>query len=244
MKLTFTLESRRPARGQLPVDIDTFIVAGWAGRDLAAIEHHIEELAAIGVPRPSAVPLYYRVAANQLTQAPRIQVVGPHSSGEVETLVFMADGEMYVSLTSDHTDRKLESHSVALSKQLCAKPVGRTAWRFADVAGHWDELVIRSWIQENGERVLYQEGALSALRLPDRADRRLRDRRPALPAGCAMSCGTVGAIGGIRPSTVLRDGAVRPAQRAQPAPRVRDGRAARSRLTPIFQEPAARRDRP
>jgi hypothetical protein len=199
MQLTFTLETGGPSR-PLSVDIDNFIIAGWAGRDLAAIEHHIEELAAIGVPRPSAVPLYYRVAANQLTQAPRIQVVGPHSSGEVETLVFMADGEMFVSLTSDHTDRKLESHSVALSKQLCAKPVGRAAWRFADVAGHWDELVIRSWIQEDGQRVLYQEGALSALRLPTEL---ISGYAPGgtLPAGCAMSCGTVGAIGGIRPST-------------------------------------------
>ena len=41
-----------------------------------AIDHHIEELAAIGVPRPSSVPLYYRVAAALLTQAPQIEVLG------------------------------------------------------------------------------------------------------------------------------------------------------------------------
>jgi hypothetical protein len=183
----------------LSVDIDTFIVAGWAGRDIAAIEHHIEELAAVGVPRPSAVPLYYRVAENQLSQASRIQVVGPDSSGEVETLVFMAEGEMYVGLTSDHTDRKQETKSVALAKQLCAKPVGTSVWRFADVADHWDELVIRSFIQENGREVLYQEGALSALRLPAELIAGYT-AGGALPPGAAMSCGTVGAIGGIRPS--------------------------------------------
>jgi len=199
MKLSFTVEAAgRPS--QVSAEIDTFVIAGWAGRDRAAIDHHIEELAAIGVPRPSAVPLYYRVAQNQLTQAPRIQVVGPHSSGEVETFVFMAGGELYVSLTSDHTDRKLESHSVALSKQLCAKPVGTTAWRFADVAGHWDELVIRSRIVEDGKEIVYQEGALSALRLPGELIAGYTGGGP-LPAGCAMSCGTVGAIGGIRPST-------------------------------------------
>lgn len=199
MKLAFTVEAAGRT-SQLQVDIDTFVIAGWAGRDRAAIDHHIEELAAIGVPRPSAVPLYYRVAENQLTQSPRIQAVGPHSSGEVETFVFTAGGELYVSLTSDHTDRKLESHSVALSKQLCAKPVGTTAWRFADVAGHWDELVIRSRIVEDGREVVYQEGALSALRLPVELITGYTNGRP-LPAGCAMSCGTVGAIGGIRPST-------------------------------------------
>lgn len=199
MKLAFTVEAAGRT-SQLQVDIDTFVIAGWAGRDRAAIDHHIEELAAIGVPRPSAVPLYYRVAENQLTQSPRIQAVGPHSSGEVETFVFTAGGELYVSLTSDHTDRKLESHSVALSKQLCAKPVGTTAWRFADVADHWDELVIRSRIVEDGQQVVYQEGALSALRLPVELINGYTNGRP-LPERCAMSCGTVGAIGGIRPST-------------------------------------------
>lgn len=39
-------------RDRVAVQIDTLIVAGWAGRDAHAIEHHIEELAAIGVPRP------------------------------------------------------------------------------------------------------------------------------------------------------------------------------------------------
>ena len=200
MKLSFHLDAGDASR-TLDTDVHTFIVAGWAGRDRDAIEHHIEELALIGVPRPSAVPLYYRVAENQLSQAPSIQAVGPHSSGEVETLVFTVDGEMFVSLTSDHTDRKLESHSVALSKQLCVKPVGTTAWRFADVAGHWDELVIRSHIEENGAKLLYQEGALSALRTPTDLIAGYLGSAAALPAGVAMSCGTVGAIGGIRPST-------------------------------------------
>ena len=200
MKLSFQLDAGAASR-QLGVDIDSFIVAGWAGRDVAAIEHHIEELAALGVPRSSAVPLYYRVAENQLSQAPRIQVLGAHSTGEVEILVFMADGEMYVSLTSDHTDRKLESQSVALSKQLCAKPVAATAWRMADVAEHWDELVIRSHIREDGGEVLYQEGTLNALRTPSDLIAGYLGGGAALPQGSAMSCGTVGVIGGIRPAS-------------------------------------------
>ncbi|GAG44702.1 unnamed protein product, partial [marine sediment metagenome] len=156
MKAVFQIEADSPR--QVEVDFNTLIVAGWAGRDIAAIEHHIEELAAIGVPRPTSVPLYYRIADNQLTQAEQVQAVGGDSSGEVETFVFAADGEMYVSIASDHTDRKLETVSVAMSKQVCVKPVATTAWRLADVAGYWDELVIRSYIVENGAEVLYQEG--------------------------------------------------------------------------------------
>ena len=33
--------------------IDTLVIAGWTGRDVAALEHHIEELKAIGVQPPS-----------------------------------------------------------------------------------------------------------------------------------------------------------------------------------------------
>ena len=41
---------------EVTVNPHTLIVAGWTGRDEAALNHHIEELAAIGVPRPSSVP--------------------------------------------------------------------------------------------------------------------------------------------------------------------------------------------
>ena len=198
MKAVFQIQADAPR--QIEVDVKTLIVAGWAGRDMAAIEHHIEELAAIGVPRPSSVPLYYRIAENQLTQAERVQALGGDSSGEVETFVFAADGEMYVSIASDHTDRKLETVSVAMSKQVCVKPVATTAWRLADVAGHWDELIIRSWIVENGVEVLYQEGPLSTLRTPQELIAGYTGGAAVLPEGAGMTCGTVGAIGGIRPA--------------------------------------------
>ncbi len=202
MKLEFRIETTEIAY-DASVDISTVIVAGWAGRDHAAIEHHIEELAAIGVPRPSAVPLYYRIADNQLTQAERVQAVGPHSSGEVEAFVFNFNGEMMVSIASDHTDRKLESHSVALSKQICIKPVARSAWRFADVADHWDELIIRSTIEEHGKRVSYQEGPLSTLRTPLDLIAGYTGDVSTLPVGTGMTCGTVAVQGGIRPAQVF-----------------------------------------
>lgn len=203
MKAVFQVESvDGNTVSTIEADIRNLVVAGWAGRDRAAIEHHIEELAAIGVPRPSSVPLYYRIADNQLTQAARIQAVGDASSGEIETFVFAVDGECYVSIASDHTDRKLESHSVALSKQVCAKPVGATAWRLADVAEYWDELVIRSHIIENGAQTLYQEGTLDSLRTPQELIAGYTGGTT-LPDGTGMTCGTVGAIGGIRPSNTF-----------------------------------------
>ena len=193
-----TLQGTRP----IEVDVDQFVIAGWAGRDPAAIEHHIQELADIGVPRPSSVPLFYRVAQQQLTQAPVVQVVGPHSSGEVEVLLFVHDGQACVSLTSDHTDRQLESHSVALSKQVCAKPVARAAWPLAEVLDHWDELRVRSTIVEQGQEVVYQDGQLSSLLPVSELVQRFCGAAQ-LPERTAMSCGTVAVIGGIRPAGVF-----------------------------------------
>ena len=78
--------------------------------------------------------------------------------------------------------------------------MARAAWPLADVAGHWDELVIRSYIVENGERVLYQEGPLASLRTPQDLIAGYTGGAAVLPEGAGMTCGTVGAIGGIRPS--------------------------------------------
>ncbi|HVV42407.1 MAG TPA: DUF2848 domain-containing protein [Nitrobacter sp.] len=184
---------------RIGIAIDTLVIAGWAGRDVAAIEHHIEELAAIGVPRPSTTPLYYRVAAQTLTQADRLVVLGPDSSGEIEPVVVaMADG-LWIGIGSDHTDRKAEAAGIALSKQLCGKPVGRQLWSYADIEGHWDELILRSWATIDGKRVLYQESAVSSLRTPRDLVCRYANADTLAP-GTLMFCGTPGAIGGIRPA--------------------------------------------
>lgn len=175
------------------------VIGGWAGRDEAAIRHHIEELAAIGVPRPSSVPVYYRVAAANLTQDERLVVLGPDTSGEVEpVIVALADG-LWLGLGSDHTDRKAETIGIALSKQLCGKPLGRTLWRLDEIEGHWDQLTMRAWATVDGARSLYQEGALAALRTPSDLIARLPAAR--LLPGTVMFGGTLSAIGGIRPST-------------------------------------------
>jgi hypothetical protein len=110
----------------------------------------------------------------------------------------MADG-LWLGVGSDHTDRKAEAAGIALSKQLCGKPIGATLWRFDEVEGHWDDLVLRAIATIDGRDVTYQEGKLAALRHP----RDLMARRPggpALPPGTLMFCGTLGAIGGIRPA--------------------------------------------
>lgn len=175
------------------IDIADLVIAGWTGRDTAAVRHHIAELAALGVAPPSRTPLFYRCAAGLLTQAPRIQVVGEDSSGEAEAVLMNTRNGLFVTLGSDHTDRKAEAISVAVSKQLCAKPVAATLWPYNEVASHWDKLILRSWIVEDGARTLYQDGPLANM-LP--IDTLLADHKA--PPGTAMFCGTLPTIGGVR----------------------------------------------
>lgn len=201
MQLRFTTDNAEAA--VLDVEVKELVIAGWVGRDRAAVLHHIRELEALGVPAPGAVPLFYRVATNQLSQQIRLEVVGEETSGEAEPFVFFHRGEYWVSLISDHTDRHLETFSVALSKQACIKPVAGHAWRLSEVKAHWDRLELRAWIKTNGDWITYQQGALSTLLTPmDLLNRYFTDRQ--VEEGFAMSCGTLSAIGGIRPSNEFR----------------------------------------
>jgi Protein of unknown function (DUF2848) len=179
--------------------VQHLVIAGWTGRDVAALETHIRELEAIGVKRPKTTPIFYRVAASLLTTADAIEVLGAHSSGEAECVAYSFEDGTWIGLGSDHTDRKAESVGVSLSKQMCAKPVSRDIWRFQDVAPHWDALVLRSYVGLNGERRLYQQGSVAAMRpLPELF--RLYSDREQLPAGTAMFCGTLAVRGEITPS--------------------------------------------
>ena len=186
------------------------VVAGWTGRDPAAVQHHIDELAAIGVPPPSTVPVYYRVAADQVTQADAIQVLGGDTSGEVEPVVFDTGTDLLLGLGSDHTDRGLETTSVPAAKQICAKPIARAFWRLADVAGRLDDLTLQSWIREapGADWTLYQDGTLAAIRpladLIGGSPHAAGDLPGRLTAGSLMLCGTLGAIGGVRPAVAFK----------------------------------------
>ena len=173
------------------------IVAGWTGRDEKALHHHIEELAAIGVPRPSSVPVFYRISTANLVQAANLEVLGPDTSGEAEPVVVAMHDGLWLGVGSDHTDRKAETMGIALSKQMCAKMVGKTLWRLDEIAGHWDQLILRAYATIDGKRLKYQEGPLSAMRNPwDLMSRAGME----FVAGTVMFCGTLGAIGGIRPA--------------------------------------------
>lgn len=178
------------------MEFSNVVIAGWTGRDEAQLKKHIMELAEIGVKPPKTTPIFYRVAASLITYANAIQVSGPDTSGEVEFVLLSRPDGLWVTVGSDHTDRKAETIGVSLSKQLCEKPIAKEAWKYDEVKPHWDKLVLRSWADGN----LYQEGPVTAMRSPED----LLSRHGQIPAGWAMFCGTLAAKGGIRPADVFR----------------------------------------
>ncbi|MEX2453272.1 MAG: DUF2848 domain-containing protein [Rhodospirillaceae bacterium] len=193
--LSLTIE---PSGETRDLRIDDVVIAGWTGRNVDALEKHIKELEEMGVPRPSSVPCFYRVGTETFTTSGDLQFLGEKSSGEVEfILIGTADG-MLIGVGSDHTDREVETYSVPVSKQMCAKPVSATVWRYADVAGHFDSLMLRSWATADGKKTLYQEGPVTTMRPPEELIGLYLPGRSELPAGMAMYCGTLAAIGGIR----------------------------------------------
>jgi hypothetical protein len=192
------------------VGIDDAIVAGWTGRDSVAVEKHIRELEALGVKRPATTPIFYRVSAMRLTTATEIEVVGPRSGGEVEFVLLQHDGRMWVGTGSDHTDRQVETYGVTVSKQMCDKPVAPVFWAFEEIAPHWDQLILRARVTENGERKIYQEGSVAAMLAPldligrcpltSLARGRGKEGTGRLPENTLMFCGTLAARGGVRPT--------------------------------------------
>src|SRR2546430_10159343 len=104
---------------QVTIKPEALIVAGWTGRDEAALQHHIEELAAIGVPRPSTVPVFYRNAVTNVMQTAKLEVPEPDTSGEVEPVIVRLNDGMWIGVGSDDTDRKTGSIGIAMSSHLC-----------------------------------------------------------------------------------------------------------------------------
>ncbi len=178
--------------------IRTAVIAGWTGRDKVALEKHIVELEELGVARPASTPIYYRVSAARLTTATTIENTGPDSSGEVEFLIVDAGGRRYLGIGSDHTDRKVETYNITVSKQMCDKPVAPDLWALDDVLPHWDQLILRSFAVIEGTRVLYQEGSVNAMLPPEQILSGFEGE--SLKGGSVMFCGTLAAKGGIRPA--------------------------------------------
>lgn len=175
--------------GELVLTDFDLVVAGYTGRDEASVKKHIDELAAIGVPPPETVPAFYELDPALATQAPRIQVQGTNTSGEVEPVLVRAAGRCYLTVGSDHTDRDIERSSVAEAKAACPKPLGTTLVPLDPAESDWDAVEAECTV----DGVRYQHGLLSALRVPTEV---LRLHQGPAERDLVLFCGTLSLLGG------------------------------------------------
>ena len=133
------------------------------------------------------MPTFYAVSPDLVTQGNAVVTTEAATSGEAEAAFVVVDGEVYVTVCSDHTDRAAERLDIALSKRACHKVIGTSAWRLADLADRWDELELRSWIGE--ESTPYQEGRSARCCRRSSSSTRSRGASSRSPSSsCAARC--------------------------------------------------------
>lgn len=163
--LTFELPGGEP----VTVAVETLLNAGYAGRSQADVAAHVAELAELGVPAPTRVPCIYPIAPYLAAQTSDVPVQHDRTSGEAEWAMIVAGNgpdDLLLTAACDHTDRRLEQHGVAWSKQAAPDVLARKAWRLSQVASYIDELTLVGTVAtEDGPREI-QRGTLAELLTP------------------------------------------------------------------------------
>jgi len=162
-QLTFEL----PDGTTREVTVRLLLNAGYAGRRQDVVAAHVAELAALGVPSPSVTPALYPVSPYLAQQTTEVTAQHPHTSGEAEWALVVADGgELLLTAACDHTDRDLEVHGVAWSKNAGPDVLARQAWRLDDVSARLDQLTLCAWVTHHGAETRIQHGTLADLLTP------------------------------------------------------------------------------
>ncbi|WP_381803593.1 DUF2848 domain-containing protein [Streptomyces niveus] len=178
-------------------DVVQVLNAGYAGRSQADVAAHVAELAELGVPAPSVTPALYPVSPYLAQHTEHVSVQHGRTSGEAEwALIVDSEGELLLTAACDHTDRELEVHGVAWSKNASPDVLARRAWRLADVQERLDDLALRAWVTHDGRESLIQNGTLAELLTPGYWADVLRERGDLVP-GTVLISGTIPMAEGV-----------------------------------------------
>ncbi|MEW9871907.1 DUF2848 domain-containing protein [Arthrobacter sp. HS15c] len=179
------------------VQITHLLNAGYAGREQEEVQAHIAELAELGVPGPATTPALYPVSPYLAQQVTEVQVQHARTSGEAEWALVITDEGVLLTVACDHTDRDLEVHGVAWSKNASPDVLGRKAWRLEDVRDHLDRITLKGWVGEGDTPdTLIQDSSLEALLTPDYWLEVLTERGLNKP-GTVLISGTVAMTHGV-----------------------------------------------
>lgn len=197
------------------VEVTQLFNAGYAGREQAEVAEHVAELARLGVPAPTVTPALYPIAPYLAVQGNSVLAQHGHTSGEAEWALVIGEDptDPLLTVACDHTDRDLEVHGVAWSKNAAPDVLGGRAWRLAEVADRIDTLRLRAWVghadaahpsgamdadASGGAGELIQDAPLSALLSPAYWLDVLNQRGWLIP-GTVLLSGTVTMTPGVDP---------------------------------------------
>jgi hypothetical protein len=179
------------------VEVKHLLNAGYAGREQDEVQAHIAELAELGVPGPTTTPALYPVSPYLAQQVSEVRVQHARTSGEAEWAMVITGDGVLLTVACDHTDRELEVHGVAWSKNASPDVLGRKAWRLDDVRDHLDRITLKGWVGERDTPdTLIQDSSLEALLTPDYWLGVLEERGLNQP-GTVLISGTVAMTGGV-----------------------------------------------
>ncbi|WP_461163568.1 DUF2848 domain-containing protein [Arthrobacter sp. R4-81] len=163
-----TLIFELPDGSTRKVQVKHLLNAGYAGREQKEVQAHIAELAELGVPGPATTPALYPVSPYLAQQVAEVRVQHGRTSGEAEWALVIAEDGVLLTVACDHTDRELEVHGVAWSKNASPDVLGSKAWRLDDVRDHLDQITLKGWVGEGDTPdKLIQDSSLAALLSPD-----------------------------------------------------------------------------
>ena len=196
-ELPLEIDSLNHGRRQILFPVERVFNAGWAASNRAALDHHIDELRSLGVSPPRHVPTLYALCSYLATTSTSVPVHGAETSGEVEYVLLWFQGELFVTVGSDHTDRQLESFSIPKAKNACANVIAPRVWRFDEVAEHFDRLQLRSHVHRGASTELYQRDVCGALLQPSYWLDDVVRRAGGLTHGLVFFSGTIGTEKGL-----------------------------------------------
>lgn len=194
-----TLDLALPDGSTRSIEVRRVFNAGYAGRAQEEVAAHVAELAELGVPAPSTVPALYPVSPYLASQTDRVPAQHGRTSGEAEWALVVGDDieDPLLTVACDHTDRALEVHGVAWSKNAGPDVLGRKAWRLSEIADRLDDITLRAWVRHgDAEPELVQDSTLGALLPPQFWLDLLRERGWLVP-GTVLLSGTVAMRAGV-----------------------------------------------
>lgn len=184
--------------------VKKIVNAGYTGRNQEEVQKHIDELKEKGIPGPDEIPTYFPKFRDRLTQAEEVEALDEKGhTGEAEYVLLCAGNEIYIAAGSDHTDRLVEQASIPKAKQVYPNFISKDVWMLSEVRDHFDQIILRGVVENNGMESVFQEASLSALLSPDELYALVKEIVTDTE-GLAIFSGTVGALEDLDCTPVFR----------------------------------------